>query len=430
MERNMLISVVIANRNDPLLSWTIENVIQKSVTNPQIIIVHDGKQDRLPMKSGGALHFGPFAETRGPMACRDYGIQQARGELIFITDAHMDFEQGWDAKLIDAMKDHPKRAACCICHHNAEIDIDDTEHVYYGAHCNWISEDKGQKWVLNGQWRNDSSTGPIGCVMGASYAFSRSWYMDGIGRPWQGGRGWGMDEESLSIATWLMGGDVVLLPIHVAHQYRTQAQVGYELGPREQASVWFQRWLIVNMLPISEEQRKELLDALMVNGAYRAHYKAFEAWGGDEAVRLRNLYATGPMTMDQYRSEWIDGKGRAPKISRADLVRRAKLAGVKYWSRMSKAQLEDALAKIYKPKQLEAPPMPKKATKKKTTNTKRQTAARANYGAEESNRLCQVCGSASSRVNNTKTTGIVCLRYRQCECGARRVTREIIRNGA
>ena len=48
---------------------------------------------------------------------------------------------------------------------------------------------------------------------------------------------------------------------------------------------------------------------------------------------------------------------------------------------------------------------------------------RANYGAMETNRICK-CGSSVSTVDKTRITGRIVLRYRICECGMRRVSRE------
>jgi hypothetical protein len=51
---------------------------------------------------------------------------------------------------------------------------------------------------------------------------------------------------------------------------------------------------------------------------------------------------------------------------------------------------------------------------------------RANYGAQETNRLCK-CGSGRSKVNNTRITGRMVVRYRECkDCGRPRTSREIM----
>ena len=51
---------------------------------------------------------------------------------------------------------------------------------------------------------------------------------------------------------------------------------------------------------------------------------------------------------------------------------------------------------------------------------------KANYSADETSRHCKKCGSGKSKVTNTRITGRLTVRYRQClDCGQPRVSHDV-----
>lgn len=69
----------------------------------------------------------------------------------------------------------------------------------------------------------------------------------------------------------------------------------------------------------------------------------------------------------------------------------------------------------------------KTKTQRRMAAKKPKSQARANYGANESRRICHACGSGDSTCTSVRTCGKLKIRYRICgECGAKRTTQEVI----
>ena len=68
-----------------------------------------------------------------------------------------------------------------------------------------------------------------------------------------------------------------------------------------------------------------------------------------------------------------------------------------------------------------------RAQRRKATKKPKAPQARANYGANESRRICHACGSSDSTCTSTRTCGKLKIRYRICgKCGAKRTTQEVV----
>lgn len=69
-----------------------------------------------------------------------------------------------------------------------------------------------------------------------------------------------------------------------------------------------------------------------------------------------------------------------------------------------------------------------KAQRRRTAKKPRaKPQAIANYGANESRRVCHACGSAESTCTSVRTCGKLKIRYRICgKCGAKRTTQEVV----
>jgi hypothetical protein len=165
------------------------------------------------------------------------------------------------------------------------------------------------------------------------------------------------------------------------------------------------------------------------------------AWGCDEEALSITAWLSGhdPEVFDgkvahrwRAKAPWSSA-ARPISTSRAalicalvpDLVERNDLLayqGVKPIESTEVKRWRDALLKLPRTwEQWKNEIQLKAAVVKKKRETPR---SRANYGAEESNRICK-CGSSVSVVETTRITGRIISRYRVCECGSRRITREI-----
>jgi len=317
---NKRYTVVIAERNEPDLKATVSDIRANSAL-ADVVVISD--------KTG-----------RGPQACRHYGITQAKTDIVIIVDGHMRFAPGSLDKMAAAALPGDV-VGCALCHHNADLSFEDSP--YAGARWAWKSEDRGQYFVLTGKWRDRADLGAIPCVMGACYSFSRAWY-EKIGSPWRLGRGWGLDEETLSLATWLMGGRCEQVAAEVAHQYRIQSTLPYRLSAAQSAGVWANRITFLEMLPLPDQDRDELTAWLHQNGALRgpAGVAVRNMVDHVATAAIRETLAAGPRTFAEWKTTFITQTEGEPQM-RKELLDRAKRAGID-GAKMTNAEIKKALA--------------------------------------------------------------------------------------
>ena len=321
----MKYSVIIAQRNEKDLGNTLKN-IQDTQLDADIIVLND---------EGG----------EGPQHCRNIGINSSKSDVVIICDGHMRFQKNGLDEMAEYIRKNPDHVACAKCHHNAEISFNDSP--YCGARFCWKSQEREQFWILHGKWRDRSETGEIGCVMGACYAFSRARYIEILKSPWQFGKGWGMDEESLSLSNWLCGGSNVLLSIEAAHLYRVQSQVPFQLTHQQALGVWANRLAMIRMMPMARDEKIELTEWLNRNQIAQSY--------GTEMVRmldLKGLDAQREYLEGQKRkfSEWKEkfiNKTEEPEMSRTQLKNRLKKGGIKFNENETKENLMKLLNSPY-----------------------------------------------------------------------------------
>jgi hypothetical protein len=117
------------------------------------------------------------------------------------------------------------------------------------------------QFPIAAKWRQDvPGDGRIGAVMGACYGMAKDWYM-AMGRPLAILRAWGLDEEALSIASWLCGGTVNLIPGEASHVYAAphtrRGQSEQELG-----AIFGNHLALLAALPMSDAERVDLASVL------------------------------------------------------------------------------------------------------------------------------------------------------------------------
>ena len=200
---------------------------------------------------------------------------------------------------------------CCECIWLSEKhgDIKTAPNSGWGAKTHWKDPcGQNEYHVLQAKWHKNA-VGKIGVVMGACYVFSREWYINGMGSPWYGAAGWGLDESVLSIANWLCGGESRLVNTRVGHWFgkaqRKTGLLGY--GPKVLADVWANRIRMVNILPLSAGDRKELLDYLQMSLGYQSSREKIDlrVSEGMEIDRVFAHLSSQKRTMDDYIKEWV-----------------------------------------------------------------------------------------------------------------------------
>ena len=113
-----LVSVIIPAYNRAgIICETIENVLQQTYANLELIIVDDGSTDdtQSVLKSYGSRIQWVSQKNAGPAAARNRGIRMAKGEII----AFQDSDDAWHPTKIERQVSLLQRAgdsvSCCLC---------------------------------------------------------------------------------------------------------------------------------------------------------------------------------------------------------------------------------------------------------------------------------------------------------------------------
>jgi hypothetical protein len=134
--------------------------------------------------------------------------------------------------------------------------------------------------------------------MGACYCLRRDWYFQ-IGSPLAIFEAWGGDEEILSVATWMMGGRVWLLPVTCGHIWaapraRPEAADADRQGnrkdilPNEWLAMWANHYAMLAAIPMPESDR--------------ARFERHLDQGNHRNERIRELLAPRRPAIDHLRS--------------------------------------------------------------------------------------------------------------------------------
>jgi glycosyltransferase involved in cell wall biosynthesis len=276
------LSIVITNRDEPMLPFTVRRIHETASVPVEVIVVDDGS--RRPPEIDGAMTI-PLYEPTGLAYARDLGIMAAQSDAVLILDAHMNFhDDDWADYCADYAMSYPAHIGCAV---SVQLDSDpgatpsqqmdmgqrwnngepSPRAKYYGAKIETVCQKTGRpfpcKW--HGQYRDlieHGDFGEIQCILGGAYVLNRNWYVDTLKRPWQPNRGWGTSEQTIAMPNWLMGGKSTLLPIEIGHQYRTGRQdlVPYTVGENMEARILWNRYKLIRSLPLPADLEGKLLD--------------------------------------------------------------------------------------------------------------------------------------------------------------------------
>jgi hypothetical protein len=278
-------AVVIASRNEPLLTWTIKNV-RKCGWQGEIVVVHDGWEE-FEDAGCGERHITSGPKPIGCPISRHTGIEYAEKlgcDVAIVIDAHMSFASGALDDVMAHVIDNPTDVAGCwsgvlqhdrlsapvsISRHAAKIDlVNTTGNVIC---CNWVRHVE----------RVPTEPEEVQSLLGACYGFTIQRYRD-IGQPWDGAYGWGASEQALCLFNAFMGGRAMNLPTIANHVYRdlAGAKVPYmQESEMHRAGKVFNRIRIVQMLPIPEDKKIELMEQIRRSPDGKKHYRrAREIW--------------------------------------------------------------------------------------------------------------------------------------------------------
>jgi glycosyltransferase involved in cell wall biosynthesis len=234
------LTVIIPSRNegsrlhDTLASLTDTFVPQWWSLN--VIVVDDGSviPETVPNEDP-RIRIIRNSRTIGVSASRHIGATMAAAQgvedsWLLFTDAHMRFDRDWMIEFAAAsLHIEIRDVACgrCIGLDSLNTDMASAKKDYWGARFALAEDGKLFECVWNTPPAN-TATGAKRCleiqaVMGASYFISAEGYFEF--NPFRHLRGWGCEEQMLSINAHLSGARVLLLPgVKIGHVWRAKGE--------------------------------------------------------------------------------------------------------------------------------------------------------------------------------------------------------------
>jgi len=210
-----VISVVIPVHNEGrAIQKTLASIARtRSQKIPvEVVVVDDASTDRCCDTFGPVANEIPIKlirekERLGVGRSRNRGVRDAKGELVFITDAHVIFPDNWDTLVVQSA-----RTNCILA-----ATITDDASAFSGFGCSLVVPYMGTRW-------NRKSLGRLRPVQVASCAgtiLERALF-DRIGGYDPGMIVYGAAEPEFSVRAWLAGAEILSLPdLEVRHHFKT-----------------------------------------------------------------------------------------------------------------------------------------------------------------------------------------------------------------
>lgn len=207
---------------------TVKNLRENSVDNFNIILINDASSDGYNYQSIAQQFDATYiehSERKGVAFSRDEGVEICSTQYFLLLDAHMRiFQNDWVALILKELQEDQRALFCC-----KTLSLDEKGNLLEegknregcGAYFNF--DDLSANWITHPL----NETSEIPCVLGASYACSKSYwkYLQGL----EGLKSYGMDEQFISIKVWLEGGSCKLIKsVTFGHIFRPREQVPYE----------------------------------------------------------------------------------------------------------------------------------------------------------------------------------------------------------
>jgi glycosyltransferase involved in cell wall biosynthesis len=175
-------------------------------------------------------------ERTGVFGARNRGAETAAAEILFITDAHVEFSQGWDEAVLRQIRPNLILAGTTV----------QKSTPYRGYGCNLMVPFMGTSWNREPL---DPFT-PVAIATSTATVISRDLF-ERLGGYDTGMRIYGAGEPEFSVRAWLHGAEIELLPeLEVTHEFKTREQLGSFLESIGQ--FWVHNCLRFGLLYLSE----------------------------------------------------------------------------------------------------------------------------------------------------------------------------------
>lgn len=215
-ERVPKCSVVIPSCNEgELLAMTVASVLTDSAyPNLEIIVVDDGSTDG---STAPLVHLDDRVrllrgDLLGLSRARNWGAEEATGDMLVFLDAHCRVFAGWLKELVAALA-----ASDVALVGPAFCSFESDERR--GCGMTWVNDQLDTAWFELKQMREPYEVPllPGGCQAFRAETFSQ------LGRYDEGMTRWGFEDIEISVRAWLLGYRILGVPTAlVAHHFREQ----------------------------------------------------------------------------------------------------------------------------------------------------------------------------------------------------------------
>lgn len=238
-------------------------------------------------------------------------IMQTKADAVVICDAHMKFSPGYFETVAEHLEKHWTDITVSRMQ---SLNHDWTEapgQLYAGAEIRLEDRWPGEQHIpIAAKWRaDDGTTGPVGAVMGACYGIHVERYRE-MGCPLAILRAWGGDEELLSIASWMTGGRVHLIPGTAYHMFAAPRAKHAPLAFHEELQIWANRLAMLTAIPMADTTKIRLLSWLKLNRFVKQNGPMINAEVDRRMPDIERLHEAldglmaEPITFEQYIEQW------------------------------------------------------------------------------------------------------------------------------
>lgn len=221
------LSVIIPFLNEGIeIRNTVESIRHTAGSAVNILLVNDASEDNydyeLVAKDYNAVYY-KNEERQGVAKSRDIGVSLIKTPYFILIDGHMRFyDNNWWIEVVKCLNEDDRAIYSCQCVVLDSIGERVHNNHAYGAFIDFLGifphDILNANWITYDLFPYESKI-EIPCVMGASYVASkRYWgYINGL----KGLISYGVDEQYMSLKTWLEGGRCILLKnIEIGHIFR------------------------------------------------------------------------------------------------------------------------------------------------------------------------------------------------------------------
>jgi glycosyltransferase involved in cell wall biosynthesis len=251
------ISVVFPTFNEPLEAIeTVKSIRATAGTAVEIVCVDDG-DDPPPFANEHGVKYHKTQRRIGSGPARHLAAMLATGTHIVQCDTHVRFAGGWYEALTLHCFDRPHTVHCAkmLALESGAMEFSQHKGAYHGATWCFSGVEGNKPKIFESVWKpmEQGDDYELPAVMGSTYCYPRDFYLKLS--PHRFLRSFGQEEESLSLKTWLAGGDCrILKDFVIGHKFRTKRErVPYDIPT--QSIIYNKIFLIMTCLPTRYQEK-------------------------------------------------------------------------------------------------------------------------------------------------------------------------------